>query len=506
MSMCVPAAMSLHRISRRLLLLVAPRSALYRFVRPGTVVLLSLLRTIEIPVKTFLLIFVTAAVVGGAAYGITKWRSNSANADGPELIVRLEKAARGSLVETVSAPGTVQPKTKVSISARVAARIVELPLKEGDVVTKGDPNANPPKPPSVLVKLDAKDLEAQLRATEAHYAAQASQLTVAEARIGVEEASLMATKVMFADAERDLKRQAELLTTKDVSQATVDAAQAKFDQLAAQVQSTTRGIAASKSNLSVLKHEMEAADAEIARARDSLSYTLITSPIDGVVTKLNSQVGELVVIGTMNNPGTVVMEVADLGTMIVNARIDESSVAGVKLGQKAQVRTQAYPDEVFEGTVSAVALAQTEDREGGNSGGGGGGGKYYKTEILLNTKGRQILAGLSADIDVETSRPDDVVTIPSQAVLGRPLDDLPMALRDKPEVDKNKTLVTVVYRFVDGKSVVTPVKVGASDVTRTIIESGLSDGDNVIVGPYKVLEKLANDQKVKDEKTVPSTQ
>jgi len=78
-------------------------------------------------------------------------------------------------------------------------------------------------------------------------------------------------------------------------------------------------------------------------------------------------------------------------------------------------------------------------------------------------------------------------------------------LRDHPEVDKNKTLVTVVYRLVNGKSVVTPVKVGPSDVTHTIIDSGLAEGDQVIVGPYKVLEKLANDQKVKDEKTVPSS-
>jgi HlyD family secretion protein len=460
-------------------------------------------------VKILITILVTAAVVGAGAYGFIKWRTAS-GAMGPnaqDLIVRIEPVQRGSLIETVSAPGTIQPKTKVSISARVAARVIELPFKEGDIVTKGDPNANPPKPASILVKLDSKDLEAQLRAAEAHYAAQAGQLIVAQARIESEESSLIASKVMMADAERDLKRQNELLATKDVAQATVDAAQAKYDQLSAQVQSTQQAIIASKSNLSVLKHEMEAADAEIARARDSLSYTTITSPIDGLVTKLNSQVGELVVIGTMNNRGTVIMEVADLGTMICNARTDEASVASVKLGQKAQVRAQAYPDEVFEGTVSAVALAQTDERDNmGMGGGNSGGGNYYKTEILLDTKGRQMLAGLSADVDIETARHDNVLTIPSQAVLGRPVDELPLNLRDRPEVDKNKTLVTVMYKFVDGKSVVTPVKVGPSDVTHTIVESGLAEGDQVIVGPYKVLEKLTNDQKVKDEKTVPSTQ
>ena len=100
-----------------------------------------------------------------------------------------------------------------------------------------------------------------------------------------------------------------------------------------------------------------------------------------------------------------------------------------------------------------------------------------------------------------------VLTVPSQAVLGRTVDDLPVGVRDKPEVLKDRTQTPVVYRVVDNKTVVTPVKVGPSDIQRTVIESGLNEGDTVIIGPYKVLEGLANDQKVKDEKatTQPST-
>lgn len=425
-----------------------------------------------------------AVLIGGVMY------STRHKADGPQAAVRIDVAKSSDLIETVSAPGQVQPKTKVSISARVVARIVELPHIEGEIVTKGDPTTQPPKEPSVLVRMDAKDLEAQLRATEARYAAQSAQLVVAAARIGAQEAQLRAAQFMLNDAERDLKRQIELLATKDVSQSIVDATQAKFDQLKAQLQSTEQSIDADRSNLSVMRHELEAADAEIARARDSLSYTTITSPIDGVITRINSQVGELVVIGTMNNPGTVIMEVADLGTMLVNARIDEGSVARVKVGQKATVRAQAYPDEAFEGAVSSVALSQTEEKDGT---------KYYKAEVLLKTDGRRIFSGLTADVDIETERHANVLTIPSQAVLGRPVDELPQALRSRPEVDTTKTLATVVFRLIDGKAVITPVKVGASDVTQTIVESGLSAGDQIIVGPYKELEKLMNDQAVKDE-------
>ncbi|CAN5644794.1 efflux RND transporter periplasmic adaptor subunit [soil metagenome] len=444
--------------------------------------------------KTIIAIIIGAVVVVALAVGYAlKLRGQIASND--STVVRVEPAQVRDLIETVTAPGQVQPKTKVSISARVAARIVEIPFKEGDSVTKGNATTQP----SVLVRLDSKDLEAQLRAAEARYAAQSAQLTVADSRISAQEATLDASKVMLADAERDLNRQRELLTTKDVSQSQFDTSKAKFDQLTAQLDSSKRTIEAEKSNLIVIRHELEAADAEIARARDSLSYTTITSPIDGVITRINSQVGELVVIGTMNNPGTVIMEVADLDTMLVNARIDEGNVAHVKVGQKAKVRAQAYADEVFDGTVDTVALSQTEEKDGS---------KYYKTEILLKTEGRRIFSGLTADVDIETARHENVLAVPSQAVLGRPVDDLPQALRNAPEVDQSRTLVTVVYRMVDGKSVVTPVKVGPSDVTHTLIESGLKECDEVIVGPYKVLENLANDQKVKDEKTVttqPST-
>lgn len=438
--------------------------------------------------KTIIAIVVGAIVVVGAVVAVAfKMRSGMETNEG--TIVRIEPASIRDLIETVTAPGQVQPKTKVSISAKVAARVVELPYKEGDSVTKGSATTQP----SVLLRLDSKDLEAQLRAAEARYAAQSAQLTVAASRISAQEANLDASKVMLNDAERDLKRQRGLLETKDVSQSTVDTSQAKFDQLKAQFDASRRTIEAEKTNLQVIRHQLEAADAEIAQARDSLSYTTILSPIDGVITRINSQVGELVVIGTMNNPGTVIMEVADLNKMLVNARIDEGNVAQVKVGQKAKVRSQAYANEIFDGTVDTVALSQTEEKDGS---------KYYKTEILLKTDGRRIFSGLTADVDIETARHEKVLAVPSQAVLGRPVDELPQSMRNLPEVDKSKTLVTVVYRMIDGKAVVTPVKVGPSDITHTLIESGVKAGDQVIVGPYKVLESLAHDTKVRDEKTV----
>src|SRR4051812_24586696 len=115
-------------------------------------------------------------------FTVATWVKHAAqNGGAGGMPVRVEPAVRGDLVETISAPGVIEAKTKVSISARVVARIVALPFKEGETVTKGDPNAKPPIPPSVLVKLDATDLEAQLRSSQAHYSAQEAQLRVSKA-------------------------------------------------------------------------------------------------------------------------------------------------------------------------------------------------------------------------------------------------------------------------------------------------------------------------------------
>jgi HlyD family secretion protein len=438
-------------------------------------------------VKILIGIVIGLAVLSGAAFAGWQWFAKSQA--GPEAtLVRTEFVGKGNLVEIVSAPGQVQPKNKVSISARVAARIVQLPYEEGRTVKKDE---------SVLLKLDSKDLQAALESVQARRDAQEAQIKVSEARIAASRAQLDSTRVNLADAQRDLRRQQQLLESKDVSQATVDQAQSKVDSNKAQLASALENLRADESNVLVLQHNLKSAAADITKAQDQLSYTEIRSPIDGVVTRLNAKVGELVMTGTMNNAGTVIMEVADLSQMLVVARVDETSVANVQVGQSAAVRMQAYPDKRFEGTVYTVALAHTDERDGS---------KYFKVEILLKNDGSRIFSGLTADVDIETRRHDNVTKVPSQAVLGRPVDGLPVGIREKPEVDPRKKAVPVVYRLVNDKTVVTPVKIGASDMMHTIIESGLNAGDQIVTGPYKALEAMQHDQKVKDEKKAATTQ
>jgi len=448
-------------------------------------------------VRILIIVVVTVAILAGlgALLGPAAVQQIRQRMPQPEgTVVRLMKPTRGTLIETIKAPGEIEPKTKVEISARLSARITALPYEEGDEVTKGDPNANPPIPASILVQLDSTDREANLKAAEARRAADAASLEVQKARLAGTRASIEGTRASLAQAELELQRNSDLLATHDVSQSVVDLAQSTVDQLKANIAAQEQSVIADELNLKVMEFNLLASDAMIEQARDELSYTTISSPISGTVTRLNAEVGELVVTGTMNNAGTVIIEVADLSVMLLNAQVDEASVGGVNVGQRAKVRINAYPGQEFAGTVQAVAL--TNDRASDGS-------KYYKTEILLDTHGAQIYSGLTADVEIETHRHEDVIKIPSQAVLARPIDDLPLSIRENnPDVDMTKSIATVVYRFVDGKTVVTPVTIGASDASETLILSGLSDEDQVIVGPYRVFESLKHDQPVKDERVV----
>jgi HlyD family secretion protein len=271
-----------------------------------------------------------------------------------------------------------------------------------------------------------------------------------------------------------------------------DEAEVRVDELRSQYASSQHSLEAAGLNLKVLEHNLESADAVIAQARESLSYTTIASPIDGIITRINAEVGEMVMTGTMNNAGTIIMQVGDLSEMLVVAEVDESDVGKLEVGQGAQVHIQAWPEKVFRGQVRSIALSHDLGNQGS---------KYYETEILLIDPNERIFTGMTADVDVEVAYHNDVLVLPSQAVLGRPVDELPVDIRDAlTEEEKAKTYATVVFRYVDGKALITPVKIGAGNATHTIVTDGIEPGDEVVTGPYKELEALQHEKSIKDER------
>ena len=436
------------------------------------------------------IILVLALAVGGV---VVKKRGKK---EDPGAVVRVEEVKPGELTEEIGALCEIEPNEVVQLSARVSARIVDMPYEEGDVVTCGDPNADPPIPASLLIKLDAKDMESQLRLAEAGRNAQKAQIEVEKARIESSKATVTGLAASLEQAERDFQRKSELYETKDISKADFDNVKYKLDTLRAEHQSAKYNLEAAERNLVVLRHNLDAAQARIEEAKELLSYTIITSPINGVVTRVNAKVGEMVMTGTMNNPGTVIMEVSDMSKMLAVAEIDEADVGSLEVGQDAFVNVLAFGDIEFKGKVDEIALKHRISNTGT---------RYYRTEILLDNDPNvsKLCTGLTGHVDIKTHKHTNILKVPSQAILAREVEDLPLEIRDNcSEVNKNKTFVTVVYRFIDGKSVVTPVKMGKSDLRYTIIQSGLNEGDKVIVGPYKVLENIGHDQNIQDEREV----
>lgn len=386
---------------------------------------------------------------GGEGFGF------SLGADEKPLEIRSEKAQAGDLVRTISAPGSVEPRTKVQVSAQVLAKVLALPFREGERVRKGD----------VLVRLDGRDLAAALESSQASLRGQEANLKGAQADEILSKLEFERVKSLFP---------------RDVTKSQLDTAEANLLRAQSRVLSSQAGI--------------EQARALITRAQKDLENTTITSPIDGLVVKLNAEVGETVVVGTLNNASSIIMEVADLSDMLMKARVDEANIAPVRAGQRGQVLLAAYRDRSIIGTIERVGLKQQVYRDGTS---------YFEVEIALNKPADLLLgSGLTASAEIEVETFTDVVKVPSQAVLDRRIDDLPKAVTDSPLVDRAKTVARVVCVVgEDGKVQVRPVKVGASDITSTVILSGISAGERIITGPFRALAELRDAMSVVEEGT-----
>ncbi len=404
--------------------------------------------------------------------------------------VQLDPPRRGTVIEAVRAPGEVEPKTQVDIRSRISAKITKIPYKEGDRVTAGDPDADPPVEPSVLLQLDDRDLNAEYNSAEAGFEASRAQVTVAGNDIERQKAVIDGIQVSLEQARRELNRYTVLLEKSDISQAEFEVAQAHADELKTQLTGAERSLENAELGLQIAQHNLTAAEARKRNALDSLSYTTITSPINGVVIRVNSEVGEMAT-GSLYNPGNIILQVADLSEMILKAEVDEADIARVENGQNAKITIQAWQDRVFSGTVFSTALStQVSSTQT----------KFFEVKILIDKGDVRLPSGLTADVAIEVYRHEDVLKVPSQAVLRRKVDEIPFKIRNENSaVQAKKTFTPVVYRFIEGEAVVTPVEIGKSDATHTIITSGITEEDTVVTGPYNELEKMKHKQKIVSE-------
>jgi HlyD family secretion protein len=258
-------------------------------------------------------------------------------------------------------------------------------------------------------------------------------------------------------------------------------------------------------DLRSLKEQVQQAEASLARARDDLSKTTITSPMDGTVTKLNAEKGEMTLTGTMNNPGTVIMIVSDMGEILATVDVDETRVTQVRLGQTSRVVVDAvgeakpYTGKVVEIAGSAVQRAgqQTE---------------VFEVKIALDTVDGQLRPGMTAKAKIETQNAKDVIAVPIQAVMLRPVGELKDAAagvtknkdgapkdtvtKAGPQSGETKECVFVVD---GGKAKLRGVKTGISDETSVTVSEGLKDGEMVVTGPYRSMRDLKDGDPVRQK-------
>jgi HlyD family secretion protein len=407
------------------------------------------------------------------------------------ITVQTEKITRRNLTEIVVANGKVQPVLQVKISPEVSGEIIDLPVKEGQAVKKGD----------LIMKIKPDFYNANRNQAEASYKSSLASKTTAEANL--------------EKAAAEFKRNQELSERKLISDSIFVEFKTGFDIARAQLLSST--------------HQVEMSKALLARADEELAKTTIVSPLDGTVSKLNSQLGERVV-GTATMAGTEVMTIADLNEMEARVDIGEIDVVLIAAGQNARLEVEAFKDRKFSGIVTEIANSSKGAGMMGGGGGGGGNQEATKFEVRIRIIEKEAFRpGMSVTAEVETRSRTNALAVPIASVTTRLPKDKDKKASDKksgtnstsastnalatgtnsPAANPSGTNVAkgdkkgkesakpieVVFLLEGDHVKMVPVKIGISDDSHWEITEGLQEGQEVISGGYRAISRDLEDGK-----------
>lgn len=355
--------------------------------------------------------------------------------------VYTEAAGKKTIESVVTAPGEIDPKVKVNISAHIVGKIEKLYFNEGDTVRRGQK----------LVELE-KPL----------YLAQRDRLSaeLASRRVEVQRAR---AAMNTAQAQYD---RAQSLSKQGIQ------AQELFDQARLAYENARAGVAAAEQGV-------YQAQAGLRSASEDLSRTTIVSPLDGKVVQLNAREGEVVVTGTMNNPGSVIAVIADLSQILVEAEVGETEVVSVSLQQPAKIKVDAIPDREYHGRVVEIGSSAAVRQ------GAGAGIRYFKVKVAIDDADARLRPGMTSQVSIVTNSAQNAVAVPIQAVVER----VPGSTGDDAD-DDDKPKKKYVFLAVDAKAKQVEVQTGISDTTHVVITSGVKEGDRLITGPFRTLKKL----------------
>ncbi|HEX9902670.1 MAG TPA: efflux RND transporter periplasmic adaptor subunit [Acidobacteriota bacterium] len=367
--------------------------------------------------------------------------------------VTVEKVGRQDLTSIISASGEVKPKKNIEISAHVPGRIAKIGVKEGDLVKKGD----------FLLKLDSIQYEADADRNKAMISFYRTELERSTIKLNQDKAAL--------------ERQKRLFDSQLISREQLEAAQVQQDISQAQHDS--------------ILHQIEQSQASLRSSMDSLSKTTFSAPIDGIITSLRVEEGEVAIIGTMNNPGTVLMTIADLSVMEVEVEVDETDVVNVRLGQKAEVHVDALPDQTIVGQVTEVGSSALQKL--GTASSSTQESKDFKVVVTLDSPPSSLKPGLSASADIIAAKKTNVLAIPISALVLQEKKAEGKGRQEKSEEEG----VFIVNK--EGRASFKPVRKGITGDLNIEIASGLEEGQEVVVGPYNALRQLKEGTLIKRE-------
>jgi HlyD family secretion protein len=431
------------------------------------------------------LITVAVLIVGGAVVGANIYFKREQG-----VTVTTETIRARDLESIVSASGKVQPKRSVDISANQMGRVTRLAVEEGQRVKAGQ----------FLLEIDPRQLEGRLQRGEAGVAAAQSRLL--QLRTGIEQ-----VRVRLSLSRQNLKRQQDLwkegLTTREA-----------FERAQNEVEVLESDLKAREQDLPTQEQQIRAEQATLDETRYNLTQIVISSPMDGIVTRRSIEEGETAVVGTMNNAGSVLLTIADMSQLEAEVEVDETDIPTVQLGQAAMVTIDAIPDREFRGRVTEIGNSPIQAATQGT---GQRQATTFKVVITLDEEVPNVRPGFTCTAEITTATRKEVTAVPIQSLTVRErlfnekkemVPEEPRRRRgsdsenstsaaNEPPPGHTREEVEGVFVFRDGKAVFTPVKTGVAGERYFEVLDGLKAGDQVITGPFASVRELDDGEDVK---------
>ncbi len=419
--------------------------------------------------------------------------------------IQAGRVIRQDLTQTVSANGEIKPKKYVNVSSNMMGRIVRMPVKEGDHVRNSD----------LLVQLESIQSEADVRAAEATLDAAQTEVEGMAASIRSEEAAIASAKAEitrseadFARAKQNFERNEKMSKEGLIAKDAYDRAKADYDISAAQVNAAKARLSQAEAQLAQVLKQRDGTTLRIAqqraaltRAKDQFSKTTIRSTLDGIITYLPVNEGEIAIVGVQNQPGTVLMTIADMSVITAEVKVDETDIVNVKIGQEAKIKVDALGDRQLIGHVSEVGNSALT-RTGGTASTTAGGSqeaKDFKVVVTLDNPPPELRPGLSATATIVTATRQRVLTVPIQSLTIREFDN--DGKTDSADKNKKKVEKEGVFTIQNGIALFRQAKTGITGTTDIEIVDGLAENDEIVTGPYQVLRTLKDNTRIKIEKT-----